>query len=86
MAACQQEGVGIADLGLDKPKITGRIEQAGIPAFPVWQQFFDLIAKIHARNVTERYRRDNERIGLFENHARAKDARAEKQGAEYEGL
>ena len=56
----QQQGSGIADMGLDQAKIAGCIEQAGIPAFPVRQQFFDLIAKTHGPTVAEPAPRDND--------------------------
>jgi len=56
----QQQGAGIADLGLDQAEIAGCIEQAGIPAFPVRQQFFDLIPKAHGPTVAEPAPRDND--------------------------
>ena len=60
VTARQKQRPGITYLRLDQAKIAGCIKQAGIPAFPVGQQLFDLLAKTHARNVTERYRRDND--------------------------
>lgn len=45
VSAGQQQGIRIADLGLDKAKIAGRVEKAGVPAFPVRQQLFNLVSK-----------------------------------------
>ena len=76
VTARQQERAWIAHLGLDKPEITCRVEQTRVPAFPVRQQRLDLIAKTHARNVTERYIRDNAsgKTDLFYEHARAEQS------------
>jgi hypothetical protein len=57
----QEEGVRVADFCLDNTKITGSIEQAGIPAFPVRQQFFNPITKCHRINVYDDNGRDNDR-------------------------
>jgi len=59
MAARQEQGIGIADLGLDDAEIAGSVEQAGVPAFPVGQLGLDFVAKSHERNVTERSWQDN---------------------------
>ena len=56
----QQQGTRVADLGLDQAEITGGIEQAGVPAFPVRQQFFDLIAECYGPTVAEAATGDND--------------------------
>lgn len=56
----QQQGIGITDLCLDEAEIACRIEETGIPAFPVRQQFLDLIAKTHGSTVAEAAPRDND--------------------------
>jgi len=60
MARGQQERIRIADFGLDQAQVAGGIEQAGIPAFPVGQQLFDLITETHRSNVYERSDRYND--------------------------
>ena len=45
VSAGKQQGMRIADLGLDNAEVAGRVEEAGIPALPVGQQLFNLVAK-----------------------------------------
>ena len=63
--AGQQQRTGIADLCLDQAQIAGRIEEAGIPAFPVRQQFLYLIPKTHGPTVAEPAPRDNDALPVF---------------------
>jgi len=80
VTACQQQRTRITNLGPNQPEVARRIEQTRIPAFPVWQQQFDLIAKTHARNVTEQQAPDNafRQLRLFLEHAGA-EQRGTKQ-------
>ncbi len=54
----QQQGIWIADFGYDYAQVAGRVKKTRIPAFPIGQQGFDLVAKSHGRNVTERSRQN----------------------------
>lgn len=54
--ARQQQRIGVADFRNDDSQIAGRIKETWIPALPIGQQGFDLVAKGHDRNVTERSR------------------------------
>ena len=60
VATRQEQRIGIANLGLDEAEVARSIEQTGIPAFPVRQQFLDLIAKTHGPTVAEPAPRDND--------------------------
>ena len=55
----QQQTTRLTDFRFDESEITGGIEQARIPPFPVGQQQFDLVAQTHCRNVTEPKAGDN---------------------------
>lgn len=84
VTARQQQRAWIAHLWLDKSEITCRVEQTRVPAFPVRQQGLDLIAKAHARNVTEHHTRDNAfgKTDLFYEHARADQSGSKQHGSE----
>ena len=56
----EQQRPGVADLRFYQSEIAGCIEEAGIPALPVGQQFLDLITKTHAPTVAEPAPRDND--------------------------
>lgn len=80
VTASQQQGIRVADFRPNQAEITGRIEQARIPPFPVRQKRFDLLAKTHPGNVTEATAADNElgRRLLFEQSKRSHDQRQRK--------
>ena len=61
----QQQGAGVTDLRLDETEIAGRIEETGIPAFPVRQQFLYLVPKTHEPTVAEPAPRDNDALPVF---------------------
>ena len=65
MPSGQQQGTGIADPRLDQAQVAGRIEETGIPAFPVRQQFLYLIPKTHGSTVAEPAPRDNDALPVF---------------------
>jgi len=85
MATRQQEGIGVADFGLDNAKVAGGIEQARIPAFPVRQLGLDFVAKSHGRNVTECPWQDND-LALVLDHAQRIKGDNEHQGSRYDEL
>jgi len=63
MSASQKQGIWITNLGFDYAEIVSRVKQAWVPAFPVWQQFFNLFAEIHRANVYDTACRDNDADG-----------------------
>ena len=69
MSARQEQRIRVANFGLDQAQIVGCIEQAGIPAFPVWQQYFDLFSQIHCCNVYELNVADNDGRHCFLNES-----------------
>lgn len=60
MSSSQEQRIRITNLGLDDAQITGSVEQAGIPAFPVRQKLLNPLTKIHRLNVYEAVSRDND--------------------------
>lgn len=65
MAIAEQQRIRVAHLRFDDTEVAGGVEQAGIPAIPVWQQFFYLFAKIHRVNVYDTNRRNNDTVPIL---------------------
>jgi len=66
VASREKQGIGVADFCFDQAEITCRVEQTRIPPLPVRQQFFNLIAQVHHRNVYERGDRNNDRVPFID--------------------
>ena len=53
MPIVQQQRIRVADLCANDAQIACCVEEARVPALPVWQQLFYLFAQVHCVNVYE---------------------------------